>query len=203
MSIQEKIVKVAKQAVSCGLVLEKSGNFSIIDREKGVVHITPSGIYREVLLAEQIVSVDLDNNQIAGAGKPSSETMMHLEIYKLRPDVNAIAHTHSTYATAFAVANRPLEAWVIESVAYGGRVDVAPYFLPGSEELAKAVAQTLGNKNAVLLQNHGTTCVGRDLDEAFLNAQYLEDTAKVCFIAAQLGNPNPVPSEDIQLLLNR
>jgi len=201
LKICQHIIKIARQAVSCGLVLEKSGNFSIYDRANGVVYITPSGIFREVLTAEQVVLVDLDNNQLGGAGKASSETLMHLEIYKARDDVNAIVHTHSVFATAHAVANKPIEPWVVESLNYGGRVDVAPFALPGTPELARNVAETLGRKNAVLLRNHGATCVGRDLDEAFLNALYLEDTAKICYIAAQLGNPQPLPDNIIKTII--
>lgn len=199
----EKVVKVAKQATSSGLVQEKSGNFSIYDRETGLVYITPSGVYRDVLTADQVVVVDMENNQVAGNGKASSETLMHLEIYKARPDVNGVAHTHSVYATAHAVANKPIEPWVVESVTYGGRVDVAPYTMPGTIELAKGVAKYMGQKNAVLLQNHGVTCAGRDLDEAFLNALYLEDTARICFVASQLGNPAPVPEADIQAIIKK
>jgi len=199
--ICEKVVKIAKQALSSGLVLEKSGNFSIYDREQNVVYITPSGVYREVLDASQIVIVDMDNNHLAGNGKASSETLVHLEIYKARPDVNAVAHTHSVYATAHAVANKPIEPWVVETLLYGGRVEVAPFAIPGTMELAKSAAETLGEKNAVLLQHHGVVCVGRDLDEAFLNALYLEDTAKICHIASQMGSPQALPEEVIQTII--
>ena len=125
---------------------------------------------------------------------------MHLEIYKARDDVNAIVHTHSVFATAHAVAINQLSLGGGE-LELRGRVDVAPFALPGTPELARNVAETLGRKNAVLLRNHGATCVGRDLDETFLNALYLEDTAKICYIAAQLGNPQPLPDNIIKTII--
>ena len=131
-------------AVSCGLVLEKSGNFSIYDRANGVVYITPSGIFREVLTAEQVVLVDLDNQ----LGVPASliGTLMHLEIYKAR-DESMLLSIPIRVCHALCRANKPIEP--AESLTWAG-VDVAPFALPGTPELARNVPRLWAGKCGVV-----------------------------------------------------
>jgi L-fuculose-phosphate aldolase len=202
-NIREAVLKTAVQAASYGLCRNRSGNFSYYDRNAGLVYITPSGVSREALTAEQIVVVDLNNNHISGEGKASSETPMHLEIYKARPDVNAIVHTHSCYATAFAVANKPIPPCIVEALFLGGQIEVGPFEFPGTLEFARRAVEALGDRNAVLLQNHGVTCVGKDLDEALLHALYVEDVAKIIFVAKHIGEVSPLPDSVIERFLNR
>lgn len=202
-NIREAVLKTAVKAANHGLCQDKSGNFSYYDRDAGLVYITPSGVSRETLTVNQIIVVDMDSNHVSGDGIASSETPMHLEIYKARPDVNAIAHTHSCYATAFAVANKPIIPCIVEALFLGGQIEVAPFTYPGTLEFALNAVDALGNRNAVLLQNHGVTCVGKDLDEAFLNSLYIEDVARIIFVASQIGEVKPLPESAINKFLNK
>ena len=121
---------------------------------------------------------------------------MHAEIYKTRPDVRAIVHTHSPHATAFAAANRPIPACLIEMKFFlGGEVPCAPYAPPGTTELGLVCAEALGDRGGCLMANHGALAVGRDLPEALLRAEYLEDSAKIALLSMQLGGPVPLPDD--------
>jgi len=114
--------------------------------------------------------------------KPSSETMMHAEIYRRRKDVNAIAHTHSIAATAFACVAKPIPALVYELFPYhlkDGMIPVATYARPGTKELAEYTADALMESDLALMEKHGAIAVGKDLEKAFLGAQYLEEAAEL------------------------
>lgn len=188
-SLKVKIVEIAIKAEHYGLCKEKAGNFSIRDRETGYVLITPSGIGREELKIEHICVLDLDGNviEVKKGIKPSSEVLMHIEIYKVRENVNAISHTHSLYATSFSVAKKPIIPIVYESVNYGGYVDIAPYERPGTLKLAKNVSKLLLDTDACLLERHGLTTVGNDLEEAFLKSRYVEDVAEIYYRSLMLN----------------
>lgn len=204
-TLRQQVVAAAKEAERLGMCKHKSGNFSIYDPETGYVVITPSGVAREVLTPEQACVMDLDANVIEWnhAAKPSSEALMHLSIYKERPEVRAVVHTHARYSTAFAILNKPIPAIVYES-AYLGRSDcvpVAPYGRPGTADLAAKVAATLREADCCLMESHGAIAIGTSMDDAFLKAQYVEETAELYFIALSAGNhqePRVLPKEELQ-----
>lgn len=199
---KELLVQIAKEAESSGLCQPGSGNFSIRDTETGYVLVTPSGIGRRYLKPKHILVVDLDANIIEKNAdvKPTSETPMHLTVYRNRDDVNGVVHTHSKYATAFAVQNMPIEPIVFEAVSYGGRVPVAAYATPCGDLLAQSIVPYIKDHNAILLEKHGVLSVSIDIEAAYLNAHYLEDVAEITFIATVIGGgklPDPVPQLEL------
>lgn len=201
--LKKKVVQIAKQADKDGLCKHKSGNFSIIDRKLGCIAVSPSGIAREDLTFEDVCIVDMNLNVIERKNnvKPSSEVLMHLYAYNTRKDINAVVHTHSRFATVFAVLNKEIPPIVYEANYYGGTVPVASYGRPGTKELAENIVEPLKNTNACLLKSHGVITVGNDLDEAYLNAQYVEEIAEVYYrtlLLNKLSEPETLPIEELK-----
>ncbi|NMA01392.1 MAG: class II aldolase/adducin family protein [Clostridia bacterium] len=198
MDIREEIIYLGKKMVREGLVASTWGNIS--GRVgPNQIYITPSGMEYESLEIEDITLLDLNGNVLEGKRKPSSEFQLHCEIYKAREDVQGIVHTHSKYASAFAVVRKPLPP-LIEDMAQvvGGEVSVAQYALPGTKKLATNGVQALGNKGAVLLANHGVVGVGYNLQEAYKACLLVEKTAHIGVVASSLGVPFSLSAEDVQ-----
>jgi len=181
------------------LVTMTSGNVSGRDPESGFVVIKPSGIPYEELSPEDMVVVDLDGEVIEGRWKPSVDTATHLYIYRHRPDVNGIVHTHSPYATSFAALGRPIPVY-LTAIAdeFGGQIPVAPYARVGGEEIGKAILDHIGDCPAILLKNHGVFTVGNTPEAAVKAAVMLEDVAKTVHLALQLGNPEEIPDDEVR-----
>jgi len=158
--IKEDVRRYALQADREGLCRHRSGNFSIRDAESGLICITPTGMDRTEMTADDIVAIDMDGHTIESLNerKPTSELMMHTAIYRSRSDVRAVAHTHSRAATAFAVMNKPIPAIVYELSILGcreGYVPVAPYGRPGTKAAAENVLAPLAIADVALMQAHG------------------------------------------------
>ncbi|RNM29435.1 class II aldolase/adducin family protein [Absicoccus porci] len=168
------------------------GNFSLRDPETGYICITPSGMPYETLHPSDIVVVDVDNHIVDGERKPSIEAPMHTAIYRKRPDVNGIIHTHSTFCTAWACRDIDGMPCITSEAAdlVGGKVKVAEFCLPGSQELADVTSEAIGQDRAVLMGNHGAICVDSDIDKALKDAIVLEESAKVAYYAFQMGDVN-------------
>ncbi len=167
------------------LVIGSSGNASYRIEGTGQIAITPSSVDYSCMNAEDVMIIDMDGEIIEGDRNPSIEHPLHLAIYKARPDVNAIVHTHCIYASALAVLQEPLPPIVDEFVIrLGGQVEVANYGMPGSEELAKNVVEALGPRNAVFLANHGALCCGPTMEVALHNAFLLERVAHIYLLAS-------------------
>lgn len=194
-NLKEDVVRVAKQAQRAGLCKHKAGNVSIKDPETGYICITPSGIDREVLRPDMVAVIDEDLNVIEGY-KPSSETLMHVECYKARPDISSVIHTHSTMASAFACLNKPIPAFIYEFSVFnldGAKIPVAPYAQPGTLELAQNVANTVAKSDLVLMERHGTIAVGKTVDEAYENVDYIEELAHIYYYILTLNNGQDTP----------
>jgi len=206
-SLKKDVCEIAKRAQRDGLCKHKSGNFSARDLDSGYVVITPTSVDRELLTPRDMVVVDLDANVIENLSglRPTSETLMHLKIYETRNDVLAIAHTHSMYATSFAVLNKPLPAVVYEVASMGlskGRVPVAAYGRPGTPELAQSVVEPVKEADCFLMKGHGAVAVdANDIYEAFLKAAYIEELAQLYFntlVVGQGKEPEYFPPEELQ-----
>lgn len=193
---KEKVLFWSKRAYAEGLFAGTSGNLSIYLPEEKVVVITPSSIRYEDMSIEDIVVVDLTGATVEGNRKPSSEMKMHLAIYLENSQVYSVVHTHSPYATSFAVCQEPIPLVLIEMIPFlGGTVNCVPLQLPGTEELAQAVAKGLNGKNGCLLNNHGVVTVGDTIERAFIRAEYMEDAAKIATLARINGEPKLIPTE--------
>ena len=184
------VVEYGKKLITNNLTTGSGGNISIFNREKGLVAVSPSGLDYFETKVEDIVIVDLDGNTIEGNLKPSSETGMHLIFYKNREDANAIVHTHSKFATAIACMG-----WDLKPVHYligfaGYDVKCAKYATYGSQELAENALDAIGNRNAVLLGNHGLIALGTNIQRAFSTAEHLEFVSEIYYLTKTLGEPN-------------
>lgn len=196
-TLKAKVLAIAKAAVAKGLAHETAGNFSACDRKAGIIIITPSAIPRDMCCADDMCVVDFSGTIIAGCHKPSSETPMHTAIYREIPDISAIVHTHSPYATAYAVAGKEIGPYAIEILKLNGRIPVVPYAIPGSDDLAMEAARYIREYPVVLLQNHGLLAIGKDLDQALLRAVVAEDLAKVGILASRLGGPQLLTDKQV------
>ncbi|MCS6835407.1 MAG: L-ribulose-5-phosphate 4-epimerase [Anaerolineae bacterium] len=188
------------------LVAWTSGNISGRDPETGLIVIKPSGLLFDDLTPERMVVVDSDGLIVEGALKASSDTASHCYIYRHMPQVNGIVHTHSRYATAFAVLGRPIPC-VTTAMAdeFGGPIPCGGFALIGGEDIGRVVVETLtGSRSpSCLLQNHGVFAVGKDAQAAVKAAVMTEDNAAIVWTALQMGAPLPLSAADIDSLYNR
>lgn len=186
--LKQNIVRISREAYEKGLVSAAGGNLSI--RFGDAVLIKATGVAFRDLTPNDIVTIDLKGNVIDGYGRPSKEVRFHLGIYKNRPDVKAVMHTHSTFAVAFAVAGKPPPLLTTQSKALLKKVPVVEYATPGSEELAKLVVEAFKDRDvkAALLKDHGAVAVGGTLQEALNVAELLEETAKIAVLCYLLSS---------------
>ena len=184
-SLKKDVCDIAKRAQRDGLCKHKSGNFSARDGASGLIVVTPTSLDREHMSPRDLVVMDLEARVLENESglRPTSEVLMHIELYKARPAIRAVAHTHSPFATAFAVLNRPIPAIVYEVANLGlteARIPVAPYGRPGTPALAKHVIASALEADCFLLEKHGAVAVDeRDIYEAFLKAAYIEELAEL------------------------
>ncbi|MGA3353774.1 MAG: class II aldolase/adducin family protein [Acidimicrobiales bacterium] len=194
----EAIVQTAQQMELTGLVEGTAGNVSCIDESRRYALITPTGVNYANLDPAELPVVDLDGNVLSGKYLPSSELQMHLQVYRSRPDVQSVVHTHSRFATTFAVLNQPISAVHYVLAFAGPSVEVAPYRTYGTPELGECCADTLGGRNAVLLQNHGVIAVGSSAPKALNVAQVVEYTAELLWRAQSIGTPTVLSDEEME-----
>lgn len=206
MSLYERkkqVLDYAQQAYRSGLMAGTSGNLSVLS-EDGKMVITPSSINYMTMTPDDVMVITLDGTILEGPHRPSSEWPMHAEIYKNKPEVRSVVHTHSPYATAFAVLNEPIPMVLIEMVYFTpGGIPVAPVASQGTVSVGIGVVEALRDNVACLMQNHGAITIGHDLPEAYLRAVYVEDAAKIYHMARAIGSPTIVPDEIVQDMISR
>lgn len=192
-TLRREIVEVGVRAFRAGLVTEIEGNISArLDRDR--VLVSPHRLPYENRVPGDIVLLDLEGRVIRRSREPTSESRMHLAIYRAREDVGAIIHAHPVYGSAMSVAGEPIRPILDEVIPFaGGTIEVVPFAPSGSAELAEAAVRTLGKKSAVLMANHGTLCVGRDLDHAYRMTKQVEKWAQINVLAKVLGRAETIP----------
>jgi L-fuculose-phosphate aldolase len=198
--LREEVSRVAKQLIESGLVTGTSGNVSARTPE-GDVLVTPSGIDYEELEPGDVVLVDLEGEVLEGSLGPSTETPMHTGIYRVRPEVGAVVHTHSVFATTLACLGWTLPPvhYMLTTLSEDGRIPIAPYATYGTEELANNAAEALGEgHNACLLQNHGTITVGDSPQKAFSRTVVLEEMAEIYYRTRVVGEPVLLTPEQVE-----
>ena len=200
---KEQAVKMGRSMSVAGLVTGTWGNLSMRVPKDNHIIITPSGMLYSTLQVRDMVVLDMTGRVMDGERKPSSEYLMHVAIYRDRPDVHAIMHTHSVYASAMAVARKSIPP-ILEDMAQlvGGAVTVAEYGRAGTQGLANLVVRALDNCNAVLMANHGLVGVGRTLEEAMQVCQIVEKSAQVYIWADIIGEPAILPATEVDVLRN-
>jgi L-ribulose-5-phosphate 4-epimerase len=202
--LREQVYKLHLELPKNGLVMWTSGNVSARDPETSLVVIKPSGVKYEDLGPEHLVILDADGKIVEGDLKPSSDTASHLYIYRRRPDVNGVVHTHSPYATAFAALGRPIPVYLTAMAdEFGGPVPCGGFALIGGEQIGQAVVESIGSSPAVLLKNHGVFTIGKTAEAAVKAAVMVEDVARTVWLALQLGQPDEITPEDVAKLHHR
>lgn len=202
--LREQLYQLHLELPKNNLVAWTSGNVSARDPDTGYVVIKPSGLRYQHLRPEHMVIVDLQGKVIEGELKPSSDTASHLYIYRQRPEVGGIVHTHSPYATAFAAVNRPIPVYLTaQADEFGGPIPCGGFALIGGEEIGRVVIDSIGSSPAVLLKNHGVFTIGPNAEAAVKAAVMVEDVARTTWLALQIGQPDEIAPDDIAKLHHR
>jgi L-fuculose-phosphate aldolase len=198
MDPREDVRLHARKMFDAGLVSGSAGNVSR-RIEGNRIAITPTSIAYDVLTAEQVALVEIESGRtVDSISEPSYELPMHLAVYRSRPDVQAIVHTHAPFVTTLSVLRRPLPPIIDEMVVWlGGTIEVADYAFTGTDAVGTNVIRTLGERRGVILANHGNVCIGRDLQQALHAAVVMESCARVYVQALQIGEPVQLPKESI------
>ncbi|WP_203553319.1 L-ribulose-5-phosphate 4-epimerase [Bacillus sp. B15-48] len=188
-----------KALVDNGLVLWTSGNVSARDPETNYVVIKPSGVLFDQLTPEKMVVVDLHGKVVDGDLKPSVDTASHLYVYRHRDDVHGIVHTHSPYATSFAITGEPLHIYTTTSAAvFGGTIPVSDFAVIGEEEIGKEIVEKIGDCEAILIRSHGVFAIGKTSEKALKNAVILEETAQSVHYAMLRQRIEPLSDEVVE-----
>lgn len=198
--IREEICRVGRLLYDRGYVAGHDGNISV-RAAPGQVLLTPSGVGKGRLEPDMLVLCDLEGNVLAGDRHPSSESGMHLLLYREREDVGAVVHAHPPVSTAFSVCRRGLtQPWLTETVSGLGEVPAAPFALPSTRAVAESVRPFVHSHSAVLLANHGSLAWGADLWTAFDRLETVEYTAKIYLYAQLLGGGVPLEPDQVEAL---
>jgi L-fuculose-phosphate aldolase len=197
-ALRADVAEAGRRLYARGLVAGNEGNVSVRDGDR--LYVTPGGVCKGFLAAADVVTTDLEGRPQAG-GHASSEILMHVAVYRLRPDVRAVVHAHPPVATGFAVARVPLDRPVLaEPVVTLGPVPVVPFGTPSTPELAERVAAAIPSAHALLLANHGALTVGETLWRAWERMETLEQYARIALVARLLGSPHELSSEAVSAL---
>lgn len=189
---KKKVLEWSKRGYDNGLFAGTSGNLSIYLPERKLVVITPSSVRYDSMELDDIVVTDFDGNKVEGRHAPSSEIKLHLAIYQ-RGLAESVVHTHSPYATAFAVNHTNIPLILIEMIPFlGGEVHCTEFAPAGTVELANNAADGLEDKKVCLLNNHGVVAIGDTIEKAYIRAEYVEDAAKICKLATLSGEIHTV-----------
>lgn len=193
--VKQRIIAVGRRMYERGMVAANDGNISV-RLEGGLFAVTATGVSKGFLTADDIVVVDESGRRIQGAKRATSEVKLHLYAFARRPDVGACCHAHPPYATAFAVSDRELPADLLPEVilTVGGRIPLAPYATPSTEELAASIAENVQEAQAFLLSNHGALTLGEDLLQSYHRLETLEHYARIAWLAVNLGGTRPLPA---------
>jgi L-ribulose-5-phosphate 4-epimerase len=196
--LRERVCKGNRELPHLGLVAWTSGNLSARDPDTGYIAIKPSGLRYDDMRPSDIVIVDLDGTVIDGERGPSSDTASHLGVYRARPDVMSIIHTHSTYATAWAATGRSIPC-CLTAIAdeFGGPVPCGAYAAIGGDAIGAEIVRSIGNSPAILMKQHGVFAIGPSIEKALQAAVMVEDVAHTCAIALRIGNLIPLSADEI------
>lgn len=201
---RQLLLDYGKRLLDDGLTTGTGGNLSVALRSENIVAITPSGIDYDKIKLEDISLIDF-NGQLLEGEKPSSEWHLHLALYQARPEINAVVHTHSRFATTLALLNEPLPAChYLIGVAGCKKIRVAPYATFGTTELAQKTVTALGqNDRCILMANHGLIAIGDELAQAYDIALYIEEVAELYHRAKTIGDPVILSDEKMEEALLR
>lgn len=196
-NLREDVYETLMALPENGLVRGTSGNVS--GREGDRVVIKPSGVAYDELSPENLVVVDMDGEVVEGDLKPSVDTGAHLHIYRENEELGGIIHTHSTYATAYAALGREVPVYVTELAdTFGERIPVSDYVPPGTEAIGEEFAKHTGDGKfqGLLMKNHGLFAAGNAPGDALKAAMHIEHSAKISYLAEDIGHPEEIPADE-------
>ena len=198
--LRRDLVRFSRWLSRLGFTPGTSGNLSAkLDQNRLLV--TPTGVSKGLLKSADIVVVDLHGRLLAGTRKVTSEVSMHLAVYELRKDVQAVIHSHPPISTAFACSGRALDEMLCqEAVMTVGAVPLAKYATTGTDQVAASLSCYIPHHDAILLESHGAVSYGKTLLDAFMKMETVEHLAHVALVAHQLGTPRHLRSEQVQEL---
>jgi len=200
-SLRHDLVRFGQMLHTHCFVSATDGNLSV-RLDEGRVLVTPTCISKGMMMPEDMVVVDLNGTKLSGTQNPTSEIMMHLTIYRMRPDVNAVVHAHPCTATGFASAGIALdEPLCSEIVITLGSVPLAPYATTGSMALSDSLRPYIPFHDAILMANHGVVTYGEDLCKAYMRMEAVEHYAEIVMVARQLGSARSLDSNELEKLV--
>ena len=198
--LRADIVEVGRRLYARGYTASNDGNISLRLDDRRLL-MTPTNVCKGFMNEQMMVITDLDGKKIAGERNPSSEMQMHLEVYRQRPDIQAVVHAHPPVATAFAVAGIPLDRAVLaEVVTTLGSVPIAEYATPSTKELPEAVRKYVKAHDGMLLANHGALTLGSDVFAAYYKMETIEHFANISFVARMLGGERLLSRDEVMRL---
>jgi L-ribulose-5-phosphate 4-epimerase len=204
--LREQVANLHAELVRYGLVVWTAGNVSARVEGHNLLVIKPSGVDYDELTPESMIVTDLDGTVVEGDLAPSSDTAAHAYVYRNMPHVGGVVHTHSTYACAWAARGEPVPC-VLTAMAdeFGADIPIGPFALIGDDSIGRGIVETLkGHRSpAVLMRNHGVFTIGKNARAAVKAAVMCEDVARSVHISRQLGEPLPIPQDDIDRLYDR
>lgn len=201
---RELVVEYCRKLSESGLTRGTGGNISVLDREAGLFAVSPSGMDYFKMQPEDVVVMDIDGNRVDGIRKPSSETEMHRLIYVDRQEINAVVHTHSTFAATLACLHQELPAvHYLIGYAGGSSVRCTPYVPFGTRELAEVARDGMRGRFAVILGNHGLLAAGPDIQYAFDAAEEIEFVCELYWRAKSIGDPAILSDDEMKVVAEK
>lgn len=198
---RQDLVSVCRRIYDKGWVAMNDGNISIRLDENRLL-CTPTAVSKSMVGLDDLIVCNMAGEKIEGRREGTSEIMMHLKIYAMRPDVRAVVHAHPPVATGFAAAGKALDkALLPEVVIHLGAVPLAAYGLPGTPALSDGMEPFIPDYDALLLENHGCTSYGRDVWQAFFRMEMVEHFARITLVAEMLGGAKPLPRKEVEKLV--
>src|SRR5215472_7239033 len=200
--LREEICEIGRRLYNKGFAAANDGNITIRLNDHEVL-CTPTMVSKGFMKPEDMCKIDYEGNQLAGTRKRTSECLLHLAVYKTRPDVKAVVHCHPPHATAFAVAGVPVPQCVLPEVeVFLGDVPTATYDTPGTQKFAETIVPHLKASNTIILASHGTVAFGPDLEKAYWNSEIIDAYCRILILARQLGNVNYFSPQQTKELLD-
>ena len=199
--LRREIIRCGSLLHTCGFIAATDGNLSVRLDENRVL-VTPTGMSKGMMKTSDLVIVDMEGRKLKGHREVTSEIGMHLLVYRMRPDVNAVVHAHPRTATGFAAAGIALNQPLVCEVVIGlGQIPMAPYGTPGTPELADTLRPLIPDFDAILMANHGVVTYGSDLQSAYMKMETVEHFAQITLVTHVLGKQQPLECSDLEKLL--
>lgn len=200
--LKEQICEIGRRVYAKGFAAANDGNITVRLNDKEVL-CTPTMVSKGFMKPEDICKVDYSGKQLAGTKKRTSEVLLHLEVYKARPDIKAVVHCHPPHATAFAVAREPIPNCILPEVeVFLGEIPMARYETPGGSKFAETILPHVKSSNTIILANHGTVTFGPSLENAYFNTEIIDAYCKILILARQLGKVNYFTQQETKELLD-